>query len=470
MLKIFNTLTKKKELFKPIALNTVKMYICGATVYDMCHIGHARTFVIFDTIVRYLSYQGYNVKYVRNITDIDDKIIARANSNNETIYQLTNRIIKSMHLDLYALNVLRPTHEPRVTDYIDTIIDFIELLVKKKYAYTTSSGDVIFSIQTINNYGVLAGRISNNKVIKNKRLCNLISIKQNPDDFVLWKSVKPGEPCWISPWGKGRPGWHIECSAIRHAILGENIDIHGGGADLIFPHHDNDIIQSICAYSNSKINIWMHSGLLFWNSKKMSKSLYNFITVQDLLQKYDSETIRFFLLSAHYRSLLKYSGDNLKKSRLSLERLYIALRDINLSVTPHGGEYFISKFIDKMNDDFNTPEAYSVLFEIGHELNILKKQKKILKAQGIAATLKYLANTLGVLYFDPDTYLKASISLKKVKVFLEFDEIQELIQSREKARYNGQWKIADEIRMKLKIMGIILEDEPDGKTKWRCYF
>lgn len=472
MLKIFNTLTKKKEIFKPINLNKVKLYVCGVTAYDLCHVGHGRTFVIFDTVVRYLNYCGYQVEYVRNITDIDDKIIQKAYVNNETIDQLTNRMITEMYIDLDKLNILRPNFEPKVTENIDMIISFICLLIKKKHAYIATNGDVVFSVKSYNNhYGILSRRISSNTcVANNNNIFNLV--KQNTKDFVLWKSVKPKEPYWKSPWGKGRPGWHIECSAMSCAILGKQIDIHGGGLDLIFPHHDNEIAQSICAYNDFQINLWMHSGMLLLNNEKMSKSLSNFVTIRELLKNYDSETIRFFLLSAHYRKQLQYNVDNLKNAQTSLKHFYIALRGFDLSIQPTGGEYFVKKFSKKMNDDFNTPEAYAVLFELTHELNILKTNKNYLIAQGIAATLKYLANILGILYQNPETYLQSSLLNNNDNNTIRdnYTEIQELIQIRKNARKSNQWKLADNIRNKLRTMGIVLEDESTGETKWRYNF
>lgn len=465
ILQIFNTLTKKKEQFQSISLNIVKIYVCGITVYDLCHLGHARTFVVFDTIIRYLNYCGYEIKYVRNITDVDDKIIQRANNNNETINQLTNRMIKDMYLDLDALNIIRPHYEPKVTECIDIIINFIQLLIQKQHAYVTNFGDVIFDLKTVDNYGILSRRISNKTFTKKHNIHYFNSIKQNPKDFVLWKSSKLEEPFWISPWGKGRPGWHIECSAIRHAILGEQIDIHGGGSDLMFPHHDNEIVQSISAYSSSHVRIWMHSGMLSYNDEKMSKSLNNFVTIRESLNQYDPETIRFFLLSAHYRNQLQYTDNNLKRAQSALERLYFALRGIDYLVDPKGGEYFISKFMNKMNDDFNTPEACSVLFEITHTLNILKKNKNNSQIQGIAATLKCLANILGVLNHNPETYLTKCLSSKNNKIYFNDEKIIELIKIREHARKTGQWGTADRIRTQLRNMGLIVEDESIEKIK-----
>lgn len=464
MLKIFNTLTKRKEKFKPINNNTVTLYVCGSTVYDLCHLGHARTFVIFDTIVRYFRYCGYQVKYIRNITDIDDKIIQKANQNNESIDQLTKRMIQEMHVDLDALNILRPDYEPRVTNYIDIIIKFINLLIQKKHAYIASNGDVMFSIKTDCKYGILSGRYFDDKNIKNS-FCNKNLKKQKSEDFVLWKSFKPGEPYWMAPWGKGRPGWHIECSAMIDAILGKRFDIHGGGSDLIFPHHDNELAQSSCAYNSSYANIWMHSGMLSLDNEKMSKSLGNFITIRDILKQYNSEIVRYFLLSAHYRNFLKYNNKSLKSAQISLKRLYMALRDFDVLDKPHSGEHFIKKFIEKMNDDFNTPEAYSVLFEMAHELNFLKT-KCYNRAQGIAATLKYLSNILGMLYQHPKNYLKYEI-LENYEKDFDFEKIQKLIQTRENARKHNQWELADKIRKKLTDIHIIVEDDHTGKTKWR---
>lgn len=470
MLKIFNTLTKKKEVFKSIYAGKIKLYVCGVTVYDLCHLGHGRTFVIFDTVIRYLSYCGYQIKYVRNITDIDDKIIHRAQINNETINQLTNRMIQEMNCDLDQLNILRPNYEPKVTEYIDVIIQFISVLIQKKHAYITLNGDVMFSVKTVDNYGSLSQRKVPKKCVKlHNNICNVNLVKQNSEDFALWKSAKLDEPYWESPWGKGRPGWHIECSAISNAILGKMIDIHGGGSDLIFPHHDNEIVQSTCADTASYINIWMHCGMLSVHDEKMSKSANNFFTIRESLKNYDAETIRYFLLSTHYRNQLQYSKNNLKTAQTSLQHLYIALRGIDpLICLDEGEEFFIKKFSEKMDDDFNTPGAYSVLFEIAHELNVLKKNKHHFRAQKLAITLKKLANILGILYQNPEYYLKLPPSNHSI-TYDNYDSIQTLIQIRKHARENNQWELADEIRTKMKIMGIVLEDGPMGETKWRYH-
>lgn len=464
MLKIFNTLTKNKEEFISIVPNVIQIYVCGATVYDLCHIGHGRVFVIFDTIVRYLRYCGYQVNYVRNITDIDDKIIQKSLKNQKNIQQFTQHMIQEMHTDLDALNILRPDYEPKATEHINTIIKLINLLIMKKYAYITSDRNVMFSIKTAPHYGVLSNqKIKVNEIHDTINACNIV---QSSADFVLWKASKLNEPSWISPWGEGRPGWHIECSAMSYAILGKHLDIHGGGSDLIFPHHENEIAQSVCAHDIPYAKIWMHVGMLLLNYKKMSKSLNNFFTIRDILQHYDPETIRFFLMSTHYRKPLQYSNHALKQSRKSLERLYIALRDTGPIVPPKGGDHFISEFISKMNDDFNIPEAYTVLFNIAHQLNCLKSQQHP-NVSGIAATLRHLANILGLLYQNPENFLQ-NIMLKNNKNY-NLEMIQELIKHREYARKKHQWTLADKIREQLNDIGIILEDHPSKSTKWRFH-
>lgn len=463
MLKIFNTLTRQKKEFKPINTNIVKIYVCGITAYDLCHIGHGRIFIVFDIIVRYLRYLGYQVYYVRNITDIDDKIINKSLQKKEKTCTLANRMIQEMYIDLDALNILRPDHEPKVTDHIDAIIKLIKLLIDKKHAYVSSNGDVMFAVNTACNYGDLSNRTIDKFITQNVTK-NIYDSKQNFSDFVLWKSYKPGEPYWISPWGIGRPGWHIECSAMSKETLGTHLDIHGGGSDLIFPHHENEIAQSVCAYDTPYVNVWMHVGMLLLNYKKMSKSSNNFYTIRDMLKQYDAETVRYFLMSTHYRKQLKYNNVALKNARLSLKHLYISLRDTDMTInTPYGGEHFISKFISKMNDDFNIPEAYAVLFDIAHELNYLKS-KKDPNTQGIAATLRYLANILGLLYKNPEKFLQ-NTTLQDGKNH-NIQIIKKLIKYREKARAQHKWELADKIRQQLKIMGIVLEDNSEGYTKW----
>ncbi|AKC60471.1 cysteine--tRNA ligase [Blochmannia endosymbiont of Camponotus (Colobopsis) obliquus] len=461
MLKIFNTLTGKKEKFIPICSNQVNIYVCGVTVYDLCHIGHGRTFIVFDMIVRYLRFSGYKVNYIRNITDIDDKIIRHAYNNNETCQDLTNRMINAMHHDFDSLNILRPNHEPRVTCYINNIIEFICNLFAKGHAYVSCRGDVMFDVSSFKNYGILS---SNKFAMKEINVCmqsTNIDKKRNAMDFVLWKMSKKDEPKWYSPWGSGRPGWHIECSTMHYIFLGKKIDIHGGGSDLKFPHHENELAQSMCAHDGFYVNVWVHSGMIVVNQKKMSKSFNNFLTIRDLLKLYDPETVRFFLLSTHYRKLVQYDINSFRRARLVLQKLYIALRDTDINAVPYGGENFVSEFVSKMNDDFNIPGVYSVLFNIAHEINCLKI-KRSPNIHGMAATLRYLGNILGLLYYDSEYFLQ--------NIFIQSDDlittILNLIKYRDDARKNKQWLLADEIRDKLVRMGVILEDR-SNETTWR---
>ncbi|QKO14816.1 Cysteine--tRNA ligase [Dickeya solani] len=334
MLKIFNTLSRQKEEFKPIHAGKIGMYVCGITVYDLCHIGHGRTFVAFDVVARYLRYLGYDVKYVRNITDVDDKIIKRATENGETITQLTDRMIGEMHTDFDALNIQRPDEEPRATHYIAEIIELVETLIARRHAYVAGNGDVMFSVDTASGYGALSRQDLDQ--LKAGARVEITEVKRNPMDFVLWKMSKAGEPSWPSPWGNGRPGWHIECSAMNCKQLGEHFDIHGGGSDLMFPHHENEIAQSTCAHGGEYVNYWMHTGMVMVDREKMSKSLNNFFTMRDVLMHYDAETIRYFLISGHYRSQLNYTEENLKQARASLERLYTALRGTDAAAPAAG--------------------------------------------------------------------------------------------------------------------------------------
>jgi cysteinyl-tRNA synthetase len=403
MLKIYNTLTRQKEEFKPIHAGKIGMYVCGITVYDLCHIGHGRTFVAFDVVTRYLRYKGYEVDYVRNITDIDDKIIHRAALNNESIDQLTSRMIDEMHQDFDELNIVRPNLEPRATQHMADIIELVEILIRKDHAYLASNGDVMFAVDTDPNYGELS-RQDLQQLQAGARV-EVADVKRNPMDFVLWKMSKPGEPSWPSPWGLGRPGWHIECSAMNCKQLGNHFDIHGGGSDLMFPHHENELAQSGCAHDGPYVNYWMHSGMVMVDREKMSKSLNNFFTVRDVLKYYDAETVRYFLMSGHYRSQLNYSEENLKQARSALERLYIALRGTDPAVKPAGGELFLAQFETAMDDDFNTPEAYSALFEMAREINRLKVEDPQ-AAAGLAAELRRLGNVLGLLSQDPAQFLQ----------------------------------------------------------------
>ncbi|MFP1808989.1 cysteine--tRNA ligase [Lonsdalea quercina] len=459
MLKIFNTLSRQKEEFKPIHADKVGMYVCGITVYDLCHIGHGRTFVAFDVVSRYLRYLGYEVKYVRNITDIDDKIIQRAAKNGETIEQLTDRMIAEMHADFSALNILPPDVEPRATRHIDEIIALVQQLMERNHAYVAKSGDVMFAVETDADYGILSRQDLDQ--LKAGARVEIADVKRNPMDFVLWKMSKAGEPSWPSPWGNGRPGWHIECSAMNCKQLGEHFDIHGGGSDLMFPHHENEIAQSTCAHGGEYVNYWMHSGMVMVDREKMSKSLNNFFTVRDVLAHYDAETIRYFLMSGHYRSQLNYSEENLKQARASLERLYTALRGMDTSAAACGGEAFEARFREAMDDDFNTPEAYSVLFDMAREVNRMKVEDPA-AANGLAAALRQLAKVLGLLEQDPELFLQSGAQADDDEVA----EIEALIKQRNDARQSKDWGLADAARDRLNEMGIVLEDGPQG-TIWR---
>ncbi len=460
MLKIFNTLTRQKEEFKPIHAGKIGMYVCGITIYDLCHIGHGRTFVAFDAITRYLRYLGYDVNYVRNVTDVDDKIIKRAIENNETCEQLTTRMLAEMHKDFDALNIARPDSEPRATHHIAEIIELTEALIKRGHAYVADNGDVMFAIDTDPDYGVLS-RQDLEQLQAGARV-EVANVKRNPMDFVLWKMSKPGEPSWKSPWGEGRPGWHIECSAMNGKELGHHFDIHGGGSDLMFPHHENEIAQSTCAHDGPYVNYWMHSGMVMVDKEKMSKSLNNFFTIRDVLAYYDAETVRYFLLSGHYRSQLNYTEENLKQARTALERLYTSLRGTDANAQPVGGEAFEAQFIDAMNDDFNTPEAYSVLFDLAREVNRLKSVDMD-AANGLAAVLRNLAKVLGLLEQEPEYFLQSGAKADDAG---EVEKIESLIQQRNDARKNKDWAAADVARDALTAMGIVLEDGPQG-TVWR---
>ncbi|MCU7997303.1 MULTISPECIES: cysteine--tRNA ligase [unclassified Shewanella] len=457
MLKIYNSITRQKQEFKPINPGKIGMYVCGVTIYDLCHIGHGRTFVSFDMIVRYLRYAGYEVNFQRNITDVDDKIIKRANENNESCEALTERLIGEMHQDFDALNMLRPDFEPRATLHIAEIIDMVELLLARGHAYVASDGDVLFSVASYPDYGRLSGQ--NLDQLQAGARVEVDETKQNPMDFVLWKMSKPGEPTWESPWGPGRPGWHIECSAMNSKHLGLHFDIHGGGSDLQFPHHENEIAQSCCAHDTPYVNYWMHTGMVMVDREKMSKSLGNFFTIRDVLGHYDAETVRYFLLSGHYRSQLNYSEDNLKQARSALERLYTAIKDVDLTVVAAPAEEFVAKFKAAMDDDFNTPEAYSVLFDMVREINRLKLTD-MAQASALAVTLKQLADVLGLLSQEPEAFFQGGGSDDEVA------EIEALIVERNRARTEKDWAAADVARNRLDILGVVLEDGPSGTT-WR---
>ncbi|KGT88559.1 cysteine--tRNA ligase [Pantoea sp. JGM49] len=459
MLKIYNTLSRQKEEFKPIHAGQIGMYVCGITVYDLCHIGHGRTFVAFDVVSRYLRYVGYQLKYVRNITDIEDKIIKRANENGESIETLTNRMIAEMHKDFDALGILPPDLEPRATRHIPEIIELVERLIERKHAYVADNGDVMFDVLSDKGYGVLS-RQDLTQLQAGARV-EITEIKRNPMDFVLWKMSKPNEPAWNSPWGNGRPGWHIECSAMNCKQLGTHFDIHGGGSDLMFPHHENEVAQSTCAHDGDYVNYWMHSGMVMVDREKMSKSLGNFFTVRDVLAHYDAETVRYFLMSGHYRSQLNYGEDNLNQARAALERLYTALRHTDASATPAGGEEFEARFRTAMDDDFNTPEAYSVFFDMAREVNRLKTEDKA-ASDALAAKLRQLANVLGILQQDPEQFLQSSAQVNDDEVA----EIEHWVKARSDARAAKDWAQADVARDKLNELGVIVEDGPQGSS-WR---
>ncbi|WP_296050199.1 cysteine--tRNA ligase [uncultured Alteromonas sp.] len=460
MLQLFNTKTRQKERFQPLVEGKVGLYVCGITVYDLSHMGHARTYLSFDVLVRYLRHLDYDVKYVRNITDVDDKIIARANQNGETTEALTERTIGMMHEDFAALNLVEPDIEPRVTGHMAEIIDVIEKLVAKGYAYQAESGDVLFDVSKYDEYGKLSRQ--NLEQLQSGARVEVAAGKDDPLDFVLWKTAKPGEPAWSSPWGEGRPGWHIECSAMNHKHLGEHFDIHGGGSDLIFPHHENEVAQSCCAFDTPYVNTWMHTGMVQVNDEKMSKSLGNFFTLRDVLGEHDAEILRFFLMSAHYRSQLSYSQDNIDQAKAALERLYTALRGVKVdSVTDLSYGGYLERFEQAMNDDLNVPEAYSVLFDLARDLNKHKSQGDAgaEEAGKLAALLKGIGGILGFLQRDPEAFMQSGNDD-------DVAEIEALIKARNDARAAKDWGAADAARDKLTAMGIVLEDGAGGTT-WR---
>ena len=454
-LSLYNTLTNKKEVFKSIEPNMVGMYVCGITVYDHCHLGHARAYVAFDVLARYLKYLGYKLNYVRNITDVEDKIIKKAIENSETISSITNRYILSMNKDFKDLGLLEPTIEPKATDYINEMILMIEELIKNKHAYVGKNGDVYFAVRTFEDYGNLS----------NKKIDELESgarVKENLDkddplDFVLWKMAKQEEPYWDSPWGRGRPGWHIECSAMSLSTLGKNFDIHGGGPDLIFPHHENEIAQSKCSFDQEFANYWIHSGLLKISGEKMSKSLGNFARIKDLLKIYHPEVIKFFLISSHYRSALDFTNESLEQAKAGLVRIYESIDEkIILKESGEVDKGFVQDFECAMNDDLNTPKAISILFEIVKKINL---ENDNLTKRRLVTTLKKLANIIGLLREKPELFFQYGSSV-------DTQLIEEMILKRNLARKDKDFDKADEIRDELRSLGIILDDKADG-TKWK---
>jgi cysteinyl-tRNA synthetase len=463
MLNLHNTLSRKKEVFQPITPGQVRMYVCGMTVYDYCHLGHARVLVVFDMVTRWLRSSGYHVTYVRNITDIDDKIIKRAQDNGESYTALTDRFIAAMHEDSAALGVLPPDHEPRATEYVGNMLNMIQTLIERGHAYAAANGDVYYAVQSFADYGHLSG-----KSLEDLRAGERVEVdphKRDPMDFVLWKAAKPGEPSWPSPWGAGRPGWHIECSAMGSDLLGKHFDIHGGGQDLQFPHHENEIAQSEGAHDCKFVNYWLHNGFVRVDDEKMSKSLGNFFTIREVLEKYDAEVVRFFILRAHYRSPLNYSDQHLDDAKAALTRLYTALRGIDAAKVPvDWTNAYAVRFQAAMDDDFNTPEALAVLFDLAAEAN-RKRAVAATDAEQLLGLLRGLADVLGLLQRDSQQFMQGG-TLESEDGGYTAERIEALIEARLAARKAKDFKLSDAIRDELKAAGILLEDAA-GSTQWR---
>ena len=461
-LQLYNTLTRKKEFFKPIKPGKIDLYVCGITVYDYCHIGHARVLVAFDAITRYLRSQGWDVNYVRNITDIDDKILRRADENKEIYTDLTERMIDAMHEDERALGILPPNLEPRATGHMDDILDMVQTLVDNHYAYRADNGDVYYRVKRFPDYGKLSNK-NPDELLSGARV-EVTDVKEDPRDFALWKAADESEAGWPSPWGYGRPGWHIECSAMSTCLLGDTFDIHGGGPDLPFPHHENEIAQSEAATGKHFVNYWMHAGAVRVDNEKMSKSLNNFFTIRDVLKKYHPEVVRYFLLSSHYRSPINYSEDNLIEARQGLERFYFALQNF-ADVAPtllcdlEGSAYY-QRFVVAMDDDFNTREAFSAMYDLVRELNTSAREDQ---KKAMAGELKALGGILGILQENPEVFLKGSAQDSSG---LSDADIDGLVAEREAAKLNKNYARADEVREELKEQGIVLEDSREG-TRWR---
>ncbi|MDP1519816.1 cysteine--tRNA ligase [Porticoccus litoralis] len=461
-LTLYNTLTRQKEVYKPIEAGKIRMYVCGITVYDYCHIGHARVMVSFDVITRYLRSQGWDVTYVRNITDVDDKILNRAIENGESFTDLTDRMIDAMHEDEDALGVLRPDIEPRATGHMDDILDMVQILVDNHYAYVADNGDVYYRISRFPEYGKLSNK-NPEDLLAGARV-EVGDIKEDPRDFALWKSAKPGEVSWDSPWGPGRPGWHIECSAMSICCLGETFDIHGGGPDLPFPHHENEIAQSEAATGKQYVNYWMHAGAVRVDDEKMSKSLGNFFTIREVLKKYHPEVVRYFLLSSHYRSPINYSEENLIEAKGGLERFYTALRPF-ADVQPvaldtlKDSDYY-QRFVTAMDDDFNTREALAAMYDLVRDINTQAKTDEA-RARQLVAELKAMAGIFGILDADPEAFLQGG-----GEGDLDAAQIEALIVERADAKKNRDFARADQIREDLLAQGVVLEDSREGTT-WR---
>lgn len=451
-MQIFNSLTHQKEEFKPIEANKIRMYVCGQTVYDYCHLGHARKAVVFDMIHRWFIASGYQVTFVENITDIDDKIITRANENKESIYELTERFIGYMLEDFDRLGVLRADVQPKATEYIPQMLKLIQGLIDKGFAYQATNGDVYYRVRKFDGYGKLSGKSIDD--LRAGERVDVDGFKEDPLDFVLWKSSKNGEPFWESQFGNGRPGWHIECSAMSEDILGKNFDIHGGGQDLQFPHHENEIAQSEAHNGCTFANYWMHNGFLNINDEKMSKSLGNFFTLRDVLNEYHAEVVRFFMLRTHYRSPLNFSHDNLIDAKNSLTKLYQVLRDYDLTALPVADmkNEYVQKFTNAMNDDFNTALAISILFEI---VSLLNKEKN----EQLVANLVHLAKAIGILISNPQDFLQGGLEV-------DSQYVEGMIAKRNQARANKDFALSDKIRDELLAQGILLEDSKTG-TIWR---
>lgn len=478
-LRIYNTLTRRKEEFQPLRPGKVGMYVCGVTVYDMCHIGHARSIVLFDVIFRYLRTSGYDVTYVRNFTDVDDKIINRANEVGENWKDLAERFVHEFYVDMDALGVLRPTHEPRATEHISQIQGLIQKLLELGHAYVTD-GDVMFSVESFPGYGNLSGKRID-ELVAGARV-NVQEKKNNPLDFALWKAAKPGEPAWESPWGPGRPGWHIECSAMSMEYLGQSFDIHGGGADLCFPHHENEIAQSQGATGVPFVRYWIHNGFVNISAEKMSKSLGNIVTIRDILKKVHPESLRVFLLSAHYRSPLDYNETSIREAGVALERLYGAVATLNDLLEAGGTSETLpteltelrQRFSEAMDDDFNTPRCLAALFDAARAINRISTEKQTVadvpRSDLLAKAgedLRALAqDTLGLLNENPEEFLTAARHGGLADLGISEEQIDELIHARAEARKGRDFARADEIRAQLAQKGILLEDTPQG-TVWK---
>ena len=459
MVTIYNTLTQRKEPLRPLESGKVRLYVCGMTVYDFCHLGHARMLLAFDVVVRYLRFSGYDVTYVRNITDVDDKILARAVESKEPFTAITDRFIGAMHEDEVALSIVRPDQEPRATAHIDQMVSMIKKLLDSDHAYRADNGDVYFSVSHFPDYGKLSKK-KPNELLEGARV-KVGELKRDPRDFVLWKTVGDETVGWDSPWGYGRPGWHIECSAMSTCALGDTFDIHGGGSDLMFPHHENEIAQSEAATGSTFAKVWMHNGPLRIGDEKMSKSLDNFLTVREVLASYKPEIVRYLLVSSHYRSPINYSASSLGQSAKAVERFYHCLKDLNLADSKTlTNSRFEKAFRRAMDDDFNTPEALSVLFEIVSEIHRIKGEDQALANQ-LGALLVRLGGSLGLLQADPAVFLQYAVGAD-----VDRSEIDRLVNERVAARADENWQRADEIREQLSDLNVVIEDGLEGST-WR---